>query len=73
MPRIALVTWRDARRTDDEVTGRETPATVRESVGWVLRDDEEGVTIGMTRDDIERFERGFMIPRDYVKSRKWLT
>lgn len=67
--KIALVTWLDATRTDESVQPHTRVGTKRETVGWLLRRDDEGVVIAMSRDwDGTDFERGFTIPRPYVSS-----
>lgn len=66
----AEVTWIDAARTDGSLSGREDIGIVRETTGWVLRSDATGVIVALSRDTINgaiEYERGFMIPRLYVK------
>lgn len=70
-PYMARVTWNDASRTDDVVTGKEHIGVVRKTLGWVLRNDSTGVAVAMTKDvdgAAAVFERAFFIPRDYVVS-----
>jgi hypothetical protein len=67
-PKTARVTWIDATRTDDVVTAHDQIGVQRETVGWILCDNSEGIVIAMTRDDGDRFERGFTIPRNYIVS-----
>lgn len=67
MPKVARVTWLDASRTDDVVTAHDRIGVERQTVGWLLRDDRDGVIIAMTLDE-DRFERGFTIPRNYIVS-----
>lgn len=69
--RLALVTWLDAGRTDDTVTGHEDIGIRRQTVGWVLRNDEKGVVLAMTHDAGE-YERGFFIPRLYIEHQRVL-
>lgn len=63
---MVLVTWIDAMRSDDEATGLEQLSIKRETLGWLLRDDDAGVVIAMTHDE-GKFERSFSIPRPYIE------
>lgn len=64
--KIALVRWIDASRSDEEVSAYSLGPSVRETVGWLLREDKDGVVVAMSRDD-GHFERGFYIPRAYIE------
>jgi hypothetical protein len=72
VPYLGLVTWLDATRTDESVRYDHPLTSTRRTLGWILRDDEEGIVIAMTNDD-EGFERGFGIPRAYVKTVQGVT
>jgi len=61
-----MVVWLDATRTDETVTATDKIGIKRETLGWILRDDSQGVVIAMTKDDKD-YERGFTIPRAYIK------
>lgn len=70
--KLVLVTWLDAQKMsdEDEVTPEGPIGAVRETAGWLLRRDEEGVVIAMSKDnhsDRTAFSRGFAIPKTYIK------
>jgi hypothetical protein len=66
--KIVLVKWLDATRTDDVISASGKIGIVRETVGWLLRKDDDGIVIAFTRDDGHDYERGFTIPHTYIKS-----
>jgi hypothetical protein len=63
---MAMVVWLDATRTDETITATEKIGIKRKTVCWVLRDDAEGVVVAMSKDGND-YERGFTIPRSYIK------
>lgn len=75
--KLVLVTWLDAIQVDgsDEVAPDGPIGAVRHSVGWLLRRDEEGVVIAMSRDEHANrvaYEKGFGIPAAYIRKVKTL-
>jgi hypothetical protein len=67
-PRIALVCWLDASWERGEIK----PADVRrpvqlESVGFVLHDDEQGITLGSDCDDQGVYRFVLAVPRAAVR------
>ncbi len=71
--KIVEVTWLDAGRTEDTVTGRESIGIERRTVGWLMRDDEEGVIVAFSDDGEAGYERAFLIPRAYVRDVRRLS
>lgn len=68
---FVVVTWIDAMRGDESVEATQVISCRRETVGWLLRDDREGVLVAMSKDDQGDktiYERWFGIPRRYVES-----
>ena len=74
--RMVLVTWRDSCIIDDYENGKDAwPYTLLWTMGFVLRDDAEGVVIAMETEDRETAERGrhvASIPRENIISVKEL-
>ena len=70
--KIVLVTWMDATRTDDTLSARFAVSLRRETVGWLLRRDDDGVVLAFDRSEND-FERGFGIPAAYIRSVKTLA
>jgi len=63
---IVVVEWIDAVRDDDVVVAGAGPIGCnRQTVGWLLRNDEHGVVMAMS-DDEGSYERGFFIPFPYI-------
>jgi hypothetical protein len=68
--RIAVVTWLDASRSDDTARGDGPIGILRHTVGYILRRDDTGVVIAMSRDEAPQgveHEREFRIPASYIK------
>jgi len=70
--KLALVTWLDATRTDDNISAHASIGVMRETLGWLLYEGKDGVVLAMTRDGDENFERGFTIPHVYIHKVKKL-
>lgn len=68
--KVVLVKWLDATRTDDTMGAFDKVGVIRETVGWLLHDNEDGVILTMSRDfEGTSYERGFTIPKPYIKSK----
>jgi len=74
--KYVLVTWLDASGGDGSVSSDEQVGVLRKSLGFLLSSNAEGVIIAQTRDAWASksitYERGYNIPRSYVKSVKVL-
>ncbi len=72
--KILEVTWVDATRGDDVFEEPSTLST-RRTVGWVVDETDEFVTLAMSRDvnhGKEEFDRWFTIPTAYITLRRRL-
>ena len=71
---IVIVTWDDAHGSaTKDVTERELPhaPTRMQSIGWLLRDDETGVSIGTEvfyEDGVAYFRGHTFVPRGMVQT-----
>jgi hypothetical protein len=75
-PPLVEVTWDDAYTHTDagtaEQSAKETPAAVRVSVGWLVRDDVDKLVVALTwdrqpGDEPDEYDDRLFIPRAYVK------
>jgi hypothetical protein len=71
-PRMVLVVWHDATHTDGELVpdGQLSFGTECASVGWLITDHADGVTLAMDRGDDAgaiTYRMGFTIPRSYIQ------
>lgn len=66
--RAVMVTWIDATRGDDFAPPATAAGIERRTLGWLLRDDDEGVVLAMSDDGPAGFERWYAIPRAYIVS-----
>ena len=75
MSNPVVVTWLDAER-GDETWEATSIGVVRNTVGWVVRKDADGIVIAMSRDEYpgtQKYERWFAIPTAYIQRVRKLT
>jgi hypothetical protein len=66
-----LLRWRDAVKFEESPPSR--CYIMRETVGWIVSEDLEGIILAMDKDEDGNLEKGFGVPREYVVERIPLT
>lgn len=63
---IVRVAWLDATQEEESMTEDLAIGVIRYSVGYAVRNDEEGIVLAMDLCDGE-YTKGYTVPSEYVK------
>lgn len=62
-----LIRWRDALRYEESPPSR--CYIIRETVGYIVSEDADGIILAMDRDEDGNYEKGFGVPTAYIVER----
>jgi tRNA splicing ligase len=69
---IVRVTWLDATRTSDDITGKDKPVVCK-TVGYLLKRNKNRVVVATDQNKASGYRGGFVIPRKMVLKVRFLS